>query len=193
MRNTPNLIGVKFGRLTVKARLTPDRHGNIMWACDCDCGGTYNVGGSPLRLGRTRSCGCLRKETVTAQNKTGRNRTHGMTRTLTWSSWSSMMSRCYNPNVKEHSRYGAIGILPCEFIRVTPANLILAIGERPSKDLTLDRIDSALGYTCGQCAECLTKGFKLNVRWATWFQQAANRCPQGTGYIATHKAPCLHN
>ena len=66
MSEAKNLVGEKFGRLTVKAR-APDAVSNgrkcIRWICDCDCGTKdYIVYGNNLKRGYTKSCGCLRKE-----------------------------------------------------------------------------------------------------------------------------------
>ena len=69
-RKCENLIGRKFGRLTVIAR-APDHIGKdgrkeIMWECLCDCGNPNPVvvmGSNLKRKNRgTQSCGCLARE-----------------------------------------------------------------------------------------------------------------------------------
>ena len=85
-----------------------------------------------------------------------------------------MLQRCYNEKSKGFQAYGARGIKACEFIRASPLNLVLLIGERPSRHLTLDRINNSSGYHCGTCAECMANGWVLNVRWATAKQQSRN-------------------
>jgi hypothetical protein len=52
-----DLVGCKYGRLTVLRRL-PDRH----WECLCDCGTTTVVQHSNLVSGHVKSCGCYRRE-----------------------------------------------------------------------------------------------------------------------------------
>ena len=37
MRQKCNLIGEKFGRLTVLSRVPNDKNGRSMWYCKCDC------------------------------------------------------------------------------------------------------------------------------------------------------------
>jgi len=57
----PNLIGARFGRLVVIARL-PNQRRHTYWRCVCDCGNTADVAARHL-VGdgkHTRSCGCLR-------------------------------------------------------------------------------------------------------------------------------------
>ena len=61
--HSPNLIGRKFGRLTVVEELeshTPQRR----WLCQCECGGTTEANSYTLNSGHTQSCGCLRSESV---------------------------------------------------------------------------------------------------------------------------------
>lgn len=63
-----NLLGKKFGRLTVVAfagRLS----GTLRWDCVCDCGARKTVDGASLRSGNTKSCGCLQKEIATKNIK----------------------------------------------------------------------------------------------------------------------------
>lgn len=58
----PNLLGRKFGRLTVTKKLPPNEHGDVLWQCSCECGGTTIVPTSSLTHGYTHSCGCRLEE-----------------------------------------------------------------------------------------------------------------------------------
>ena len=63
-----NLIGQKFGYLTV-VKIDSSKIGNgTYWICKCDCGNTVSVLGSSLKNGNTKSCGCLQKEQTSKQN-----------------------------------------------------------------------------------------------------------------------------
>lgn len=58
-----DFIGKRFGKLTVLGYAgKPDlMH---QWKCVCDCGREVIVGQTRLQSGKTRSCGCLRQETL---------------------------------------------------------------------------------------------------------------------------------
>lgn len=56
-----NLIGQKFGRLTVIEQAL-SRKGKTYWKCLCDCGKYKEVQTRHLRNGKIRSCGCLFNE-----------------------------------------------------------------------------------------------------------------------------------
>lgn len=60
--NVINLIGQKFGHLTVIERDGSDARGEAKWKCQCDCqlAKVISVLGSNLRNGHTTSCGCDR-------------------------------------------------------------------------------------------------------------------------------------
>lgn len=72
-----NLIGMHFGRLTVIAKSDKKtKNGQSKWICQCDCENKtiIEVTGSNLKMGRTRSCGCLQREQakqLNYQNLTG--------------------------------------------------------------------------------------------------------------------------
>lgn len=58
-----DLVGKRFGRLTVLA-YEGKRNGMHRWRCRCDCGRETVVGQTLLQSGKTKSCGCLRKEQI---------------------------------------------------------------------------------------------------------------------------------
>lgn len=57
----PDLTGQRFSRLLVRGRAR-DRNNELVWRCDCICGGTTQVRATELNRGKTKSCGCFRVE-----------------------------------------------------------------------------------------------------------------------------------
>lgn len=53
-----NLIGKRFGKLTVTSKTDHSIHGSVAWLCKCDCGNILSVRGDSLQSGKTVSCGC---------------------------------------------------------------------------------------------------------------------------------------
>lgn len=70
--NAKDLRDQKFGRLTPLYRIHTDKH-YILWRCKCDCGEIKDVTSSNLVNGKTKSCGCLRKEQLIKRNKEHKN------------------------------------------------------------------------------------------------------------------------
>ena len=177
MKSNQELVGQKFGRLTVLEWAGKDKKRNVLWKCLCECGKGKIIRGSTLLHRKNLSCGCLASEIHSKQAFKMHDvcRTHGMTGTPTWVSWSNMMVRCFNKNRQTYKDYGGRGILPCEFIKATPANVIALIGERPCLELQIDRINNNSGYTCGQCPDCIKNGWPLNIRWTDRKTQARNK------------------
>jgi len=60
MRKVKDLTGQRFGRLVAIERIP--RKGVAYWECACDCGNHVVVFMNSLRIGRTKSCGCLRAD-----------------------------------------------------------------------------------------------------------------------------------
>lgn len=145
-----DLTGQKFGMLTV-VKIDSIRNGNAYFECRCDCGDTHVTSGQNLKRGATKSCGCITHDY-----------SHGMSDSITYKSWASMKERCNNPNHVSYPHYGALGI------KYVPewANFeafFADMGERPSKNYQLDRIDPDGNYTPENC------------RWATKLQNARNK------------------
>jgi hypothetical protein len=59
-----DLVGQRYGRLTVVEYAGKKPCGRTMWKCFCDCGKETSVAGNCLRTKRkpTRSCGCYNDE-----------------------------------------------------------------------------------------------------------------------------------
>lgn len=147
-----DLEGKVFGRWKV---LRPVEGKPLKWECLCTCGTVKAIDSSNLRLGLSKSCGCLRSETTVE-----RNSTHGMTGTTEYYTWAGMLDRCRNPQSPSYPRYGGRGI------SVDPSWLDFDtfyrdMGKKP-KGKTLDRKNNELGYS------------KSNCRWATPVEQANN-------------------
>ena len=76
--------------------------------------------------------------------------------------WRAMRQRCQNPNNDRYHRYGSRGIKVCERWQ-SFQNFLTDMGEKPSTDLTLERMDNDGNYEPGNC------------KWATQKEQAGNR------------------
>lgn len=64
--------GARVGRLVVKRLhdvLIYPTFAAYIYECECDCGNTTYVRLGNLNCGKTRSCGCLRKETIKENQK----------------------------------------------------------------------------------------------------------------------------
>lgn len=66
-----DITGMRFCRLTAQSLLPtryilPNGRKIRVWRCVCDCGNSLDVLQNALTGGKTRSCGCLRKEAIRA-------------------------------------------------------------------------------------------------------------------------------
>jgi len=66
-----NLVGERFGMLTVVKRDGKNSSNHVTWECVCDCGNTTVATGNNLRGGHSKSCGCLKKINTTTKDLSG--------------------------------------------------------------------------------------------------------------------------
>ena len=154
-----NLIGKKYGRLTVIAEAGRCGSRGVIWKCRCDCGNETNVKEVCLKSGETKSCGCLHRE-ISKQIKT----THGMSRTRLYKEWRNAKTRCENPNTPYYHEYGGRGIKFSsewdDFVNFRD----WAQSNGYDDSLTLDRIDVNGDYEPSNCRWISNAEQQLNKR-----------------------------
>lgn len=62
MTVTKDLIGKKFGKLTVIEKTTKKKWNTFLYKCKCDCGNEALATGSDLKRKNTQSCGCIQRD-----------------------------------------------------------------------------------------------------------------------------------
>jgi hypothetical protein len=156
-----DLSGQKFNHILVIERVPRERGstGATKWKCVCDCGKNLVITGYELKIGHTKSCGCMKVERIRLLNK--KNYEEGFQKTSEYQSWKAMIHRCNNPNYRYYHEYGGRGISVCD--RWRDFGLFLEdMGSKPSPKHSIDRIDVNGNYEPGNC------------RWATSEEQTRN-------------------
>jgi len=159
MGRVKNMIGTIYGRVRVDSFHGLNKENKAEWNCTCSCGNKFVTLGKSLRVGLTRSCGCLQKEKASEYATK-----HKGVGTTEYNAYRNAQARCTNPKCDKFSYYGGRGI---KFLFNSFQQFFNDIGLKP-KGRTLDRIDNNGNYEPG------------NIRWATKAQQNANkRAPNG--------------
>ena len=147
-----------YGRLTAISRsLKKSKGTDIRWLFICECGNKKILNKYQVISGRTVSCGCY-YEKVRGMG----NFKHGLSYTSTYSSWHGMLQRCYNPNSAAAKWYSKKGIEVSEDWK-SFNNFYRDMGEKPSPNHSIERIDGSKGYS------------KNNCKWATIQEQNNNK------------------
>lgn len=150
-----NLAGRTFNRLTVVGFEKSERRRRY-WKCTCVCGNETVVETSKLKTGHSKSCGCLLADKNRELRQTHAHTSNGQ-KSLTYKSYTNMITRCENPRAINYDRYGGVGVTICPRWRHGEGELsgfecfLADMGERPTRSHSIDRINGSEGYQPGNC------------------------------------------
>ena len=154
MSNLKNLVGEKFGSLSVIKRVPSLSSKYSLWLCHCDCGKDVVVRGGNLASGNSKSCGCKKMDIGRRSLK------HGMSNTRLYHIHSWMKERCSKPYSSAYRWYGGKGVCVCdEWLGENGfknfADWAMASGY--SDELSIDRINPNGNYEPTNCRWVDTK------------------------------------
>lgn len=146
-----NLIGMKYGKLTVIERAK-----NIgikkAWLCECECGKICVVKANHLKTGNTQSCGCFKKATDKNNLKSKILRK------------ADLVKRVYLGYKKSAKKRGLPFLIDVDFFKDTIKKNCFYCNSLPSNKVSsfsdilkyngLDRKDNNKGYTKENCVPC---------------------------------------
>lgn len=133
------------------------RHG---WVRCPACSNVVSMRIGHVLEGRHKTCKCIRRTIALANS--AKLATHNLTKSPTYRSYTSMITRCYREIDQAYPNYGGRGIKVCDRWLESFENFLADMGLRPA-DKTLDRKDPNKGYEPGNC------------RWATRKEQSETR------------------
>ncbi|MCK4252148.1 hypothetical protein KAX97_11920 [candidate division WOR-3 bacterium] len=147
--NIIDLVGLRFGLLKV-IKLAPICKGNTQWLCKCDCGNFSIVTSQSLRSGRTKSCGCFKRE----RQKIGKGEAA-----------FNQLFNGYKCHSKRYKRGFSFLLTKKEFKKLTKQNCFYC-GQKPSQSAKtrsnnggyiyngIDRLNNNKGYEIDNCVTC---------------------------------------
>lgn len=147
MANLHLIIGDKFNRWTIIDECALRKRGQIMWRCQCDCGTIKEVAGSTIKNGRSKSCGCLQKESVSSKRLKG-----AIAQSTEYYAWQGMKRRCHNPCHPDFKNFGAKGIHVCSQWFESFDTFLHDMGSRPDNANHIKRINDKKGYSPDNCS-----------------------------------------
>jgi hypothetical protein len=146
-----NLTGQKFGRLKVLSFARMGKNStDSFWLCECDCGKKKIVASRNIKVGRTKSCGCL---SIEKKSQIGKKHS-------SWAGYEEISQTFfketeYKAQLRNFAFQVSIQYLWDLFLQqkrqcqYTKRTLVFAATRQDRGTASLDRIDSSKGYVKG--------------------------------------------
>lgn len=146
------LVVMGYTRILIESQ----RRSREMLVCQCDCGKQHLMPVYEFYRGRTKSCGCLKRQ------KARDRKTHGMSKTKFYATWCRMVDRTQEDISKRDISYQH------EYIDRSPTwdrfeGFYIDMFDSYFEGASLDRINPMEGYS------------KENCRWITMPEQGRNK------------------
>lgn len=123
-----------------------ERVDSKFYKCKCICGKIKKVNISNFRGGKTTNCGCKRREKLLKASTS-----HGKSKTKEYQTWLDLKRRCCRPDCTNYQNYGGRGIKVCDRWLDSFENFFEDMGERPSKNYSIERNDVNGDYEPENC------------------------------------------
>ena len=149
MKHVPIEIGSVFGRLTVTSRVED----TVYYNCKCICGNVRTVPATDLRNGGTRSCGCLKRDSLIERHKkTNPNRDSRYVLLSRYKYYATKRGLSFE--LDDETFYNIVQ-QPCVFCGDKNVTVVEnRYGNYPFYFTGVDRIDSDKGYTADNVQPC---------------------------------------
>lgn len=140
-----DMVGRRFGRLTVLAKDIADKSRPNYWLCKCDCGTELSIIGYSLMRGCSESCGC---------SKTEKAKPDSGAKELYWTYIRSARKRGVSFELTL-DEFKTITSQNCHYCGATPHKTRTSRkGCSPYTYNGIDRMDNEVGYILSNCVPC---------------------------------------
>ena len=184
------MVGERFGRLTVIARVPPpaylkDRYKKYL-LCKCDCGKEKTMYYYDVKSGKTRSCGCLLVESCRANGL--KSKRYSPEKSRLKRIWSGMKARCTDAKIEHYRDYGGRGITICKEWLEFEKFYNWAIINGYTNTLTLDRENVNGNYEPANC-RFITMKLQQNNRRNNVFLEIDKKIMTATQWAEEYNIP----
>lgn len=159
--DTINILGKRYGYLTVIDRIYDHSHRGAKWKCLCDCGKETTAQGGQLRAGGRVSCGCKAEKKI---QETGVKRLFSMYKTK-----AKNRKIPFDLNIKEFEKLISS---KCYYCKCEPKQILKRLKTNKAQIFYngIDRIDSNYGYSPLNCVSAcrICNQSKSNLSFDDW-------------------------